>query len=116
LYIDGIKTDESLQNHVGDSGWTVYHQGKSSCRESTWITDVEKHGFNDVHAVITNYRGEDGDSGGPLFRIEYDSNNNPIARIAGTIKGGFDGNGDGYFEDTISTTAETTEERIGGAY
>lgn len=103
--IRGTVSNQALENHVDDSSWTVYTQGRSTCRSSGYVKDtVGLWGATD--AVITSQDVDPGDSGGTLFRV-----NNGDAYICGNIIQEVNSG-----TDAKSTTAETLEDHMGGYY
>lgn len=113
IYTQGIITDQKLRNNT-DGSYTVYMQGSSSGRTQTVVIGTKANWTGDVYGVITEAPAEGGDSGGPIFRI-VDTSGGQEARICGNVKGIYDSDGDGD-EDTLSTTAETVENKLGGYF
>jgi hypothetical protein len=117
IYASGIINDETLRNNT-DGTYTVYMQGSSSTtsgRVQTSVTGTKANWTGDVYAVITDEKSYGGDSGGPIFRL-VDTDSGQEARICGTVKGAHDSNEDGNYNDTLSTTAETVENKLGGNF
>lgn len=67
--VDGLVTDESLNNKAG-TGATIQMQGKESCRKSGTL-DKTKGPGSSTEMVVVGDLMEDGDSGSPMF-IEQD--------------------------------------------
>jgi len=100
----------------------VHTQGQKTCRQSSYISGVKKHFYNDVHAVLFGDSGfvEGGDSGGPMFHIDQNltcGSSDDSAYICGILKGNHDSDGDSNYDDAVlGTTAETAEGRLGGNF
>lgn len=113
ISIDGTVTDEGLENRVGQNyGLTM--QGRYSGRHDTTLTGVIKGGLlgQDVKALVADYNDTvDGDSGGPVFHQLSEG-----AYICGAHTGTYDSDDDNVYENSVSTTAETVEEELGGNF
>lgn len=107
LGIDGTISNETLKNHVDDTSYEVFTQGMASCRQSGHINKVRPQGSegDDIEAVVLSQATQDGDSGGPMFIKESDTQAKIVGNIVG--KAGF-----GY--DVRGTTADTIERELGG--
>jgi len=101
--IGGAVSDNTLKNKAGNSSYTVYKQGRSTCRDSGWIEDYTAHW--DGKTITCTPQADDGDSGGPIFHLK-ENNGTTYAYIAGII--GWSANNDTDVRATAAETAENT--------
>jgi len=114
---DGIVTNDGLMADT-DTDTIYYTQGRESRRQSGTL---EEMGVNDrlglggqYNDVRSSHDVGDGDSGGPLFRINPD---NTGAYIAGVIYAKFTYRPvDNNCGNALSTTAETVEDDAPGFF
>lgn len=108
--IKGGLTNETLEYHVGDESYTMYTQGRTTCRQSGYITGTFSAPGTNTSAVGVSQGCRDGDSGGALFHI----NSSDEALIGGNIIQIYDD--DDGTKNTKSTTAEKVESDMNGYY
>ena len=107
--VGGIVTDAELNNHVGDSSYETWTQGRTTCRTSGEI--VKTLGFwGGTSAVVTTQSVDNGDSGGPLFVKRTNEYGTTEAFMAGNVFAKTSGG------NCKSTTAETTENKLDGYF
>lgn len=112
--IDGIITNDSLMTAADNCGnYPFYTQGAKTKRIYGCIKGLGyKGGFGNNNNVLSDHTVDHGDSGGPLYYI----NDNGSAFIGGTIYAHYNPNSLGQCGGALSTTAETVEDRLGGAF
>jgi hypothetical protein len=99
--IEGIILNQELQHNVGNQDYGVRMQGKTSCKKTGYIKEMDNGDSIDVSKEMDN-----GDSGGPAYRVADGK-----AYIVGII-------GDRLINSTGTqcTTAETTEQTLDGSF
>jgi len=114
--VDGIVTDEGLMADV-DTNEIYYTQGRESRRESGTLGEMgvnDRYGGDGYNDVKSAHDVGDGDSGGPLFRIDSSSTG---AYIGGVVYAKFTyWPFDNNCGNCLSTTAETVEEDAPGFF
>lgn len=107
----GIVKDSELVNDAGTT--TEYRsRGRSTCELQNQIDAV--HSDND--AVEYFHDIEDGDSGGPLFKLDTNGDALIAAKHTAQIQIGGDEDSDSCNDDAKGTTAETVEAKVPGEW
>lgn len=67
-YINGIIAYDSVKGHQGDSSWTVHKQGRTTGRDSGYITSASDGRLLGRFELDQGVDSDGGDSGGPVFK------------------------------------------------